>query len=46
MELGENRSGHRPELGKIFSYKFNVVKADGKWKISYLQGFDYKESIK
>jgi hypothetical protein len=27
-------------------YKFSVVKADGKWKISYLQGFDYKENIK
>ncbi len=31
---------------KDFSYKFNVVKVDGKWKISYLQGFDYTESIK
>ena len=31
---------------KDFSYKFSVVKVDGKWKISYLQGFDYKESIK
>jgi hypothetical protein len=31
---------------KDFSYAFGVVKVDGKWKISYLQGFDYKESIK
>jgi hypothetical protein len=25
---------------------FRVVKVDNKWKISYLQGFDYKESTK
>ncbi|MBB3056806.1 hypothetical protein [Mucilaginibacter gotjawali] len=31
---------------KDFSYPFRVVKVDGKWKISYLQGFDYNESIK
>lgn len=31
---------------KDASYKFSVVKVDGKWEISYLQGFDYKESIK
>ena len=31
---------------KDFSYMFRVVKVDNKWKISYLQGFDYKESIK
>jgi hypothetical protein len=31
---------------KDFSYTFRVVKVDNKWKISYLQGFDYKESIK
>ncbi len=31
---------------KDFSYTFRVVKVDDKWKISYLQGFDYKESIK
>lgn len=27
-------------------FKFKVLKEDGKWKISYLQGFDYKESTK
>jgi hypothetical protein len=38
-------------LGKDFSpdwnefkYKFKVKKEDGKWKISYLEGFDFKES--
>jgi hypothetical protein len=31
---------------KDFAYKFRVVKVDGKWKISYLQGFDYKQSVK
>ena len=27
---------------KTITYKFNVKKEDGKWKISYLQGFDIK----
>lgn len=31
---------------KQFSYPFRVVKVDNKWKISYLHGFDYKESIR
>ncbi|HAL82195.1 MAG TPA: hypothetical protein DCO83_08140 [Mucilaginibacter sp.] len=31
---------------KDFSYTFRVVKVDSKWKISYLQGFGYKESIR
>jgi hypothetical protein len=31
---------------KDFSYKFKVKKEDGKWKVSYLQGFDFTESIK
>jgi hypothetical protein len=31
---------------KDFSYTFRVVKLNNKWKVSYLQGFDYKESIK
>ncbi len=29
-----------------FKYKFGVEKENGKWKVSYLQGFDYKESIR
>lgn len=28
-----------------FTYKFEVVKEDGKWKVSYLQGFDYDDNI-
>lgn len=31
---------------KQFSYKFEVAKVNDKWKISYLEGFDYKESIR
>jgi hypothetical protein len=27
-------------------YRFNVTKEEGKWKISYMKGFDYNESIK
>ena len=29
---------------KDFSYKFKVVKENDKWKITYLTGFDFKES--
>jgi len=29
---------------KTITYKFNVKKEDGKWKISYLQGFDIKRA--
>lgn len=29
-----------------FTYKFRVKKEDGKWKVAYLQGFDYNEGIK
>jgi len=31
---------------KDFSYKFKVKRENGKWKISYLEGFDLSESIK
>jgi hypothetical protein len=31
---------------KEFRYKFGVEKENGKWKISYLQGFDFKESTR
>lgn len=31
---------------KDFAYKFKVEKENGKWKISYMQGFDFKESIR
>lgn len=31
---------------KDFRYKFKVKKEDGKWKISYLEGFDFNESVK
>jgi hypothetical protein len=39
----------KPELitepsWKDFEYKFRVVKENDRWKISYLQGFDFKES--
>ncbi|MFI5158177.1 MAG: hypothetical protein ACHQF4_04885 [Sphingobacteriales bacterium] len=31
---------------KEFKYKFRVKKEDNRWKISYLEGFDFKESVK
>lgn len=31
---------------KNFSYKFSVVKENGKWKIAYLEGFDSTEALK
>ena len=31
---------------KKFTYQFRVAKEDGKWKISYLEGFEFNESIK
>lgn len=39
---GEPRAGRTPDW-KDFSYKFKVQKEEGRWKISYLQGFDFKE---
>jgi hypothetical protein len=40
-----------PELNgspdwKDFTYKFGVEKENGKWRISYLQGFDFKEGTR
>ena len=31
---------------KNFSYKFRIAKENNKWKIAYLQGFDFKESVR
>lgn len=31
---------------KDFSYKFKVQKEEGRWQISYLDGFDFKEGTK
>lgn len=31
---------------KTFTYRFNAEKENGKWKISYMEGFDFKKSIK
>ena len=41
----------KPELitdpsWKVFEYQFRVVKENDRWKISYLQGFDFKESTR
>jgi len=30
---------------KEFSYRFKVTKENGKWMISYMQGFDFNENI-
>jgi hypothetical protein len=27
--------------GKVFAYRFDVVKDAGRWKIAYLEGFDF-----
>ena len=29
-----------------FSYKFRVIKEAGQWKVTYLEGFDFKESTR
>lgn len=53
----ENKKGEldwkwgKPEINsapgwKKFKYKFKVEKINGKWRIAYLQGFDFKESTK
>ena len=34
------------EWSKDFGYKFRVIKENEKWKISYLQGFDYEEGTR
>ncbi|MGZ3753695.1 MAG: hypothetical protein ACXVAY_01980 [Mucilaginibacter sp.] len=31
---------------KEFKYKFGVEKENGIWKISYMQGFDFKQSVR
>ena len=31
---------------KEFRYKFGVEKENGRWKISYIEGFDFKQCIK
>jgi hypothetical protein len=40
---GELNSNQR---WKDFSYKFRVIKENGRWKIAYLQGFDFEESTR
>jgi len=42
---GSELKGAAPDW-KEFSYKFDVEKENGKWKISYLEGFDFGDSIK
>ncbi len=41
-----NLNSDTDQSWKDFSYKFRVVKENNKWRISYLQGFDFKESTK
>jgi hypothetical protein len=36
----------RTEGSSWIDFKFNVVKEDNKWKISYMQGFDFEEGTK
>ena len=35
-----------PDYSKGFEYKFNVEKENGKWKIAYLEGFDFEKNTK
>lgn len=42
---GNLRPNAAPEW-KDFRYKFRVRKENGKWKISYLHGFDYEDGIR
>ncbi|MDN3582360.1 hypothetical protein [Mucilaginibacter flavus] len=41
---GKLDSGTDPSW-KTFSYHFRVVKVANRWRVSYLEGFDYKESV-
>jgi hypothetical protein len=49
LKLDNNRGELTWTWGKIewrdIQYKFRVTKEDNKWKISYMKGFDYDESI-
>ena len=36
----------KSEWSKDFGYKFRVSRENGKWKIAYMQGFDFKESTR
>lgn len=38
--------GNKEADANNYSYKFDAVKENGAWKISYMEGFDYKQSIK
>lgn len=35
-----------PEYSKGFEYQFKVVKENGKWKIAYMEGFDFERNTK
>jgi len=41
-----NLSSNNDPSWKEFSYKFKVVKDNNKWKIDYMEGFDFKESTR
>jgi hypothetical protein len=41
-----NLSANTHSSWKEFNYNFKVVKENKKWKIAYLQGFDFKESTR
>lgn len=38
--------GNKEADANKYSYKFNAVKENGSWKISYMEGFDYEQSTK
>ena len=41
-----NLSADTHSSWKEFAYKFRVVEENGKWKIAYLAGFDFKEGTR
>lgn len=41
-----NLKGNQEESWKTFTSSFKVVKENNKWKVSYLEGFDFFKSIK
>ena len=39
-------SANTHESWKEFSYNFSVIKNNGRWKISHMEGFDFKENTR
>lgn len=44
--FGDNMATYYWTWGNDFEYKVIAIKADGEWKISYLEGFDVSDFVK